>query len=297
MNISAPLINYNVSAQATASRGGSGSAITLLQSTATNVPSDANQAYVVYALLTGIGTSATINLSTGTTNGNAWTTPVRQIETATAAGTITTAGDASVTITTDGGLPKQILFPVALNDTASDWAEKCRQAIIDDSLGQTVYDVSGTGTSIVLTRKPYATYTIGDTVIEMAEANDTTCNIALDNSTCAGITAAPTSANTQAGNAGGGRYIGNNGVDYEGISLDSPSDIYAVLIEHSTDDANDQQLDYTIGTEYKGRLFSTRTQSSSVLLSYPDTTSILDSLAVVGASDSGLVKVTVIAKV
>jgi hypothetical protein len=300
MNISAPLINYNVSAQATAARAGSGSAVTLLQSTATLVPSDANQVYSTHYILAGASTVATLNLSTGDATGDAWTAPVRQVETATAAGTITTAGDATATVTAAGmtGSPKAVTFAVALNDTASDWAEKCRTALAADTDVSGMFDVSGTGTSIILTRKPLATYALGSTTIEMAYSNDATLNIALADSTSAGITEAATSANTTTAVVGDGAYIANDDVDYEGVALDSPTDIYAVLIEHSSDDgAGTQQLDYTIGTEYSGRMTVSSTKSAAVLMSYPDTTSILDTLSLTGTSNTGLVKVTVIAKV
>lgn len=295
MNISSPIISYNVSAQATAARAGSGSAITLLQSTATDSPSDADQVYNTHYVLAGASTAATLNLSTGDATGDAWTAPVRQVETATAAGTVTGAGTAEVEVTIDGGLPAVIGFDVALNDTATVWAEKCRAALTEWS---TLHDVSGTGTSIVLTRKPLATYTLGSTTIEMAYANDSTLNIALDNGTCTGITAAPTSTNTTAGVVGDGAYIANDDVDYEGIALDSPSDVYAVLIEASSDDGTgSQQIDYTIGTEYSGRMTVSSTKSAAVLLSYPDTTSILDTLSFTGTSNTALIKVSVVAVV
>lgn len=297
MNISSPLINYNVSAQATATRGGSGSAVTLLQSTATASPSDANQVYAQYFLFGG-SASTQLDLSTGDSWADAWTAPVRQVETATAVGTITGEGNAKATITAAGmtGSPKDITFVVVTNDTASDWAEKARTALAADADVSAMFEVSGTGTSIVLTRLPLQTYTIGSTIVEMAYANDATLNIALDNDTCTGITTAATSANTTAGVVGAGRKCYNDDVDYEGVALESPTDIYAVLIEHSGDE-NGQQLDYTIGTEYSGRFYSSDTKSSAVLISYPDTTSILDALSMTSTSQSGLVKVTVVAKV
>ena len=299
MNISAPLINYNVSAQATAARAGSGSAVTLLQSTATHTPSDANQVYTTHYILAGVSTAATLNLSTGDATGDAWTAPVRQVETATAAGTITTAGDATATVTAAGmtGSPKAVTFAVALNDTASDWAEKCRTALAADTDVSGMFDVSGTGTSIILTRKPSATYNLGSTTIEMAHSNDATLNIALADSTSAGITEAPTSTQTVTAVVGDGAYIANDDVDYEGVALASPSDVYALLIEHSTGDDSDQQLNWTIGTTYKGRFVTPSTQPSASLLSFPDTVTILDTLSFSAASDSCLVKVTVIAKV
>ena len=297
MNISAPLINYNVSAQATALRGGSGSAITLLQSTATLVPSDANEVYTHFAILHG-NTSTTLNLLNGDGLISNLTSSFQQVETATASGTITTAGNAKVTVTAAGmtGSPKDITFAVDLNDTASDWAEKCRTALAADADVTAMFDVSGTGTSIILTRKWLQTYVVEGVTTGIAYANDATLNIALADDTSAGIVEAATSTNTTTAVVGSGRRTYNDKVDYEGLTLGNPTDIYAVLIEHSGDE-NGQQLDYTIGTEYSGRLYSTDTKSSAVLLSYPDTTSILDTLTLTTTAESGLVKVTVIAKV
>ena len=297
MNITSPIINYNVSAQATAARAGSGSAITLLQSTATSSPTDVNQVYSTHYVFAGTTTAATLNLSTGDATGDAWTAPVHQVETATAAGTVTGAGNAKATVTASGltGSPLDVTFAVT-DEVAADWAELCRTALAANTAVAAMFDVSGTGTSIVLTRKPVATYSLGSTDIEAAYANDATLNIALDNDTSTGITTAATSANTTTAVVADGAYIANDDVDYEGISLDSPSDIYAVLIEHSCGETT-QQLDYTIGTEYSGRITSTPTRSGAVLLSYPDTTSILDTLSFTAASNSGLCKVSVIAVV
>ena len=299
MNISSPIINYNVSAQATASRAGSGSTITLLQSTATSVPTDVNQAYSTHYVLAGASTAATLNLSTGDATGDAWTAPVRQVETATAAGTVTGAGNAKATITASGltGSPLDVTFAVT-DEAAADWAELCRVALAADTDVDAMFDVSGTGTSIVLTRKPLASYALGSTTVEMAYVNDGTLNIALDNDTSTGITTASTSTNTTTAVVGDGAYVANDDVDYEGIALDSPSDIYAVLIEASSDDGTgSQQIDYTIGTEYSGRMTVSSTKSAAVLLSYPDTTSILDTLSITGASNTALLKVSVVAVV
>ena len=299
MNISSPIISYNVSAQGTAARAGSGSAITLLQSTATLTPTTADQVYNTHYILAGASTAATLNLSTGDATGDAWTAPVRQVETATAAGTVTGAGNAKATVTAAGmtGSPKDVLFAVT-DEAPADWAELCRTALAADTDVSAMFDVSGTGTSIILTRKPLATYTLGSTTIEMAYSNDATLNIALDNDTSTGITTAASSANTTTAVVGDGAYVANDDVDYEGIALDSPSDIFAVLIEASSDDGTgSQQIDYTIGTEYSGRMTVSSTKSAAVLLSYPDTTSILDTLSFTGTSNTALVKVSVVAVV
>ena len=298
MNISNALASYSLTATGSPTRAGSDGKI-VVGSSAGLALSDANQVYQTQMILAGTSTAASLVLSSGDASGDAWVTPVRQVETATAVGTITTAGNAKVTVTASGltGSPLDVTFAVALDDTASDWAAKARVALAANTDVAAMFDVSGSTTSIVLTRKPLATYTLGDTSVEVAYSNDATLNMALADDTSAGITEDATSDNTTSAVVADGAYIVNDDVDFEGIALDSPSDIYAVLIEHSTGDENDQQLDYTIGTEYSGRLFSTTSKSSSVLLSYPDTTSILDTLSLTGASQTGLVKITVVAKV
>src|SRR5262245_8139121 len=113
---------------------------------------------------------------------------VRQVETATAAGTVTGSGNAKATITAAGmpTSPRIVLFAVTNTDTATVWAGKCRTALAADIVVGNFFIVSGTGTSIILTARK-------------AAANDATMNLATDNDTSTGITASPTSANTTAG--------------------------------------------------------------------------------------------------
>lgn len=116
----------------------------------------------------------------------------KQVETATAAGTITGSGNADVVVTAAGmtGSPKTINVAVVNGDTAATWAGKVRVALAADADVIDFFTVSGSTTAIVLTAKD-------------AAANDATLNISLDNGTCTGITTAASSANTTAGVAGG----------------------------------------------------------------------------------------------
>jgi phage tail sheath gpL-like len=114
-----------------------------------------------------------------------------QVETVTAAGTITTAGNASV-IVTGANIPggsKTLAVAVALSDTAAQWGDKVRLALVADDTVSGQYIVSGSGVTIILTDRA-------------TRGNDATLNVALANGTCAGITSATTSANTTAGVAG-----------------------------------------------------------------------------------------------
>lgn len=111
-----------------------------------------------------------------------------QVETATAAGTISGSGNATVIVTAFGmpGSPRTVSVAVTASDTAAVWAGKVRTALTIDPIVGYFFTISGASTSIVLTAK-------------YIRANDTTMNISLDNGTCTGITPAPTSANTTAG--------------------------------------------------------------------------------------------------
>ncbi|MBU2703687.1 hypothetical protein Ga0466249_004835 [Sporomusaceae bacterium BoRhaA] len=117
-------------------------------------------------------------------------TGVQQVETATVAGTITTAGNATVTVTAAGltGSPKAFTIPVSLGDTPTITALRIREALAADEAITALFAVSGTGANVVLTRI-------------IAIANDATLNIAIANGTSAGLTAAPMSADTIAGQA------------------------------------------------------------------------------------------------
>lgn len=112
----------------------------------------------------------------------------QQIETATVIGTVTGAGDASVIVTSAymANSPKTFAVAMAGTETASQAAALIRLALVFDADISAVFVVSGATDKVVLTS-------------HVSRANDTTLNIATANGTCTGLTAAPTSANTQAG--------------------------------------------------------------------------------------------------
>lgn len=119
-------------------------------------------------------------------------TPVAQVETATAAGTVTTAGNAAVTITAAGATwsPKTIDVPVELGDDAAAIALAIRTALAADEDVATLFTVSGDAAALILTKKAPA-------------ANDSTLNIAIadgsEEGASEGVTTAATSTNTAAG--------------------------------------------------------------------------------------------------
>lgn len=112
----------------------------------------------------------------------------QQIETATVIGTITNPGNATVIVTSArmSNSPKTVSVAVLAGDTASVVASAIRTALAFDSDVSSTFLVSGTNANVVLTE-------------HVAHANDSTLNISIDNGTCAGLTAAPTSTNTTAG--------------------------------------------------------------------------------------------------
>ena len=136
--------------------------------------------------------------------------PVAQVETATAAGTITASGNATVVVTGARitGSPVTVSVAVTNGDTAATWAGKVRTALAANTAISSVYTVGGSSTSIVLTETT------------PVYIDDTTLNISLANGTCTGITTAATSANTTAGVAGV-LFLNSTGddKDFEGITV------------------------------------------------------------------------------
>lgn len=212
----------------------------------TNTPiADVDTGYAVRALIVGAASDLVLDLadndSTGTT---AWTAGVAQVETATAAGTITASGNATVVVTAAGmtGSPKTISVAVLNGDTATVWAGKVRTALAADAAVSALFTVGGTTTSISLTRKPTATYTVGSTSVPLYAANDATLNISLDNGTCTGITTASTSSNTTSGTLTAGVYLlDGDGKDFEGVTLSAiaADRLGGVLITNQSGSAGD----------------------------------------------------------
>lgn len=168
------------------------------------------------------------------TPGVAWSAGTAQVETATAAGTITQAGNASVTVTAAGmtGSPKTLAVPVALNDTAATWAGKVRAALAKDAAVSAMFAISGAGTAIVLTRKPIVTAKLTSGDYSIFPGNDGMLVVALDNGTCTGITPAANSANTTAGVATTGGIIdGGAGYDVAGVILPEAEEILGLFVD------------------------------------------------------------------
>ena len=118
-------------------------------------------------------------------------TPVKQIETATATGTVTTAGNASVTVTSALFDEAEVVaVPVALNDDAAAIALAIRTALAANNNIAAHFDVSGEDAAVILTAK-------------LPAANDATLNMSIadgaGDGASVGVTTAASSANTTAG--------------------------------------------------------------------------------------------------
>ena len=124
-----------------------------------------------------------------TTLGYASTSPL-QVETLVVAGTVTTAGNATVIVTSRDlpSSPITLSVAVALSDTATLVGGKVRTALNANAEILSVFSVSGASANVVLTRVAPA-------------SNDATLNVSITNGTSAGLTPVPTSTNTTAGGA------------------------------------------------------------------------------------------------
>jgi hypothetical protein len=202
----------------------------------TQVPlTDANVAYSTRIILAVADDAATIDLTDNdTTSSDAWVAGVAQVETATAAGTISGAGNANVVVTSAGmtGSPITLNVAVAASDTAAAWAEKVRVALAANTVIAARFTVSGASTAIILTRRPTTSIPVGSTTVDILTGNDTTLNIALDNGTSTGITPAATSANTTEGVAtSGAKIFDGDGKDWEGNTLDAIVTLKGILVQ------------------------------------------------------------------
>lgn len=119
------------------------------------------------------------------------TSGVFQVETAVVVGTITTVGNAALTLTAAGmtGSPIALSVALALNDDASAIATKFRTALAANAVIAAYFTIGGTAENVVLTRKE-------------SRANDATMNLAYADDTSDGLTDDASSNNTTAGVAG-----------------------------------------------------------------------------------------------
>ena len=214
----------------------------------------ATVAYSLQAFFSASGNVLSLNRLTGSTTGStAYVAGNAQVETATAAGTVSAAGNATITVTSAGmaGSPKAISVAVANGDTPTLWAAKVRTELAADTAVGGRFTISGATTAIVLTRKP--TYVVsGDITHHVHPATDATLNVAIATGTATGITAAATSADTTAGVATTGVLIyDGDAKDFEGTTIPTMTSIAGELYKTNGSaflvDGNVDDL-FTIGT-------------------------------------------------
>jgi hypothetical protein len=120
----------------------------------------------------------------------------RQVETATAAGTATTPGNATLTLTAAGlsGSPLAILVALAGTENASAQGALFRTALRANAVVRSMFEVTGSGANIILTKWSRA-------------ADDATLNLAIGAGTT-GITAVASSTGTTPGVVGVSESLG-----------------------------------------------------------------------------------------
>ena len=225
MNLTGTEVRVGVTAAANVSSVNATGSVTIGTPVAALVYTDAPT--VAYSLRMDIanGETLTLNMQTGAVTGA--DPGVLQVETATviAAAGATTAGDATVIVTAANlaGSPLTVSVPLLLTDnTASLVATKIRATLTANSAIASIFTVGGTGADITLTAK-------------IAISQDDTLNISIANGTCAGITSAPTSANTTVGVLATQAYRISGAVwdesDFEGQPLPAMTKVHCLNIK------------------------------------------------------------------
>ena len=240
MNLSTTRATFGLNSRATPVKAGTNGTVQIGENNETLTLSSATKIVSFDAVLAGTA-SLVVDVSdldsTGTTS---WTAGTAQVETATAAGTVSGTGNASVVVTSTGmtGSPLTVSVPVTSGDTASVWAGKVRTALAANATIAARFTVSGTTTSIVLTRKPLVSYTLNGSSVPVYTSTDASLNIALDNGTSTGITPASTSANTTAGTATAGVNVPDlDGTDFEGEATGGLTAIYGITVKNASTSA------------------------------------------------------------
>ena len=235
---------FGLTANVTATKTGSSGSLVLGKTAKTVNFTTAVKAYFLRAVFAGPGDLLNLVLRTNVTSAStAWVAGAAQVTTATAAGTVSAGGNASVVVTSAGmaGSPKTLAVAVATSDTPTLWAAKVRTALAADAAVAARFTVGGSTTAIVLTRKPTATFVVPSETGTLAiyAANDATLNVALATGTATGITAAATSAATTAGVVSDGvKVYGGGATDWEGNALGTLTTLQGVYLEAEADKLN-----------------------------------------------------------
>lgn len=239
MTLTNPRATFGLNATATPTKSGSSGALTIGDRNESSSLPLATKIVSFDAVIVGTSSNLTIDVSDlDNTGSTAWTAGAAQVETATAAGTVSGSGNASVVVTSSGmtGSPITLAVAVLATDTPTAWATKVRTALNADAVIAARFTVGGSTTAISLTRKATSTYTINGVSVPVYAANDATLNLSLGNGTCTGITTAATSANTTAGVLTAGAYAPDlDGTDFEGEATAGISSLIGLFIKVSGD--------------------------------------------------------------
>ena len=223
MTLSNAQATFGLTAIATLAAYGTSGSVKLGPSNRTLRLDQATKGYRMLAIFAAPGNTFALSLFDNVAAGmTPWVGGNAQEEVSTAAGTITTAGNATVTVTSSGmaGSPLAVTFAVALNDTATQWAQKAREALAANAVIAARFTVFGTTTAIGLRRKPLRTLTAPDGDFPIFASNDGSLNIATADATSAGITESTGSANTTlATPTAGVRTYNSDGVDLDGNAV------------------------------------------------------------------------------
>ena len=222
MNISNARATFGLNAKATPTSSNIIGTVQIGANNSTVTFPSADVAYSLRAIFVGSGDALALTLQGAVTTGStAFVAGAAQVETATAAGTVSASGNASVVVTAAGmtGSPITLSVAVATSDTATLWAAKVRAALAANAAVSALFTVGGTTTAIALTRKPTSTFAVPGGTLHLYAANDATLNIALATGTATGITTAATSTNTTAGVISDGVKIYDNATDFEGNAI------------------------------------------------------------------------------
>jgi len=239
MTLTNPRATFGLNATATPTKSGSSGALTIGDRNESSSLPLATKIVSFDAVIVGSASNLTIDVSDlDNTGSTAWTAGAAQVETATAAGTVSGSGNASVVVTSSGmtGSPITLAVAVLATDTATAWATKVRTALNANAVIAARFTVGGSTTAISLTRKATSTYTINGVSVPVYAANDTFMNLSLDNGTSEGITTAATSTNTTSGVLTAGAYAPDlNGTDFEGEATAGISSLRGLFIKVSSD--------------------------------------------------------------
>lgn len=241
MTVTNPRATFGLNAKVTPTKSGSNGTLQVGDNNETVNLTGATKIVSFDAVIVGSTSDLVVDVSDlDNTGSTAWTAGAAQVETATAAGTISGSGNASVVVTSAGmtGSPITLSVAVLATDTASAWATKVRTALNANAVIAARFTVGGSTTAISLTRKATSIYTVNGTIVPVYPDNDATLNIALDNGTCTGITTAATSANTTAGVLTAGAYCPDlDGNDFEGEATGGIADLQSLFIVVSSSSA------------------------------------------------------------